>query len=160
MMQHHEPECHVEKKLFAIFKLKVTVRAHSIKVWLFPLCLLNCWFFSNQTYSHDTSSLARVSCEKKKDYCIQGQGHSKESKCQCLSRWYLLNRQSFFFTKLGIVMHHHESECHANRLVYYFQGQGHSKGSYDQNMKVSTLIFWIADPYATKLFDTNGSALS
>ena len=25
------------------------------------------------------------------------------------------------------------------RLVYYFQGQGHSKGSYDQNMTVSTV---------------------
>ena len=28
--------------------------------------------------------------------------------------------------------------CCAKRLVCYFQGQGHSKGSYDQNMTVST----------------------
>ena len=41
--------------------------------------------------------------------------------------------------KLGIVMHHHELECHAKRFVFYFQGQGHSKGSYDQNMTVSTI---------------------
>ena len=36
-------------------------------------------------------------------------------------------------------MHHHELECHAKRLVCYFQGQGHSKGSYDKNMTVSTI---------------------
>ena len=29
---------------------------------------------------------------------------------------------------------------HAKRLVCYFQGQGHSKGSYDQNVKVSTIF--------------------
>ena len=43
-------------------------------------------------------------------------------------------------TKLGIVMHHHELESHATRLVYYFQGLGHSKGSYDQNMTVPTVF--------------------
>ena len=42
-------------------------------------------------------------------------------------------------TKLGIVMHHNELECHAKKIVRYFQGQGHSKGSYDQNMTVSTV---------------------
>ena len=34
---------------------------------------------------------------KKKDYCIQGQGHSEGSKCLCLSRWYLLNHQAIGF---------------------------------------------------------------
>ena len=42
-------------------------------------------------------------------------------------------------TILGIVMHHHELGCCAKRLVCYFQGQGYSKGSYDQNMTVSTI---------------------
>ena len=36
------------------------------------------------------------------------------------------------------------------RLVRYFQGQGHSKGSYDQNTSFYC-IFLIADPFATKL---------
>ena len=46
-----------------------------------------------------------------------------------------------FVTKFGMVMmmHHHGPECHAKRLVCCFQGQGHSKGSYDQNMTVSTV---------------------
>ena len=32
---------------------------------------------------------------EKLDYCIQGQGHSEGSKCQCLSGWYLLDHQIF-----------------------------------------------------------------
>ena len=44
-----------------------------------------------------------------------------------------------FVTKLHIVMHYHELECHAKRSVCYFQGQGHSKGSYDQTLTVSTI---------------------
>ena len=36
-------------------------------------------------------------------------------------------------------MHHNGLECHSKRFVCYFQGQGHSKGSYDQNMTVSTV---------------------
>ena len=58
---------------------------------------------------------------KELDYCIQGQGHNKGSKCQCLSRWYLPNCQAFV-TKLGIAMHHHEPECHAKRFFRCFQG--------------------------------------
>ena len=41
---------------FAIFKVKVTARAHMIKIWLFLLHFLNCWFLGNQTWSDDTSS--------------------------------------------------------------------------------------------------------
>ena len=51
VMQHHEPKCHAQKKttVLAIFKVKVTVRAYMIKMLLFLLFLLNCWFFGNQT---------------------------------------------------------------------------------------------------------------
>ena len=44
-----------------------------------------------------------------------------------------------FATKLGIMMHHNGLECHAKRFVCYFQGQGHSKGSDDQNTTVSAV---------------------
>ena len=40
---------------------------------------------------------------------------------------------------------------HAKRLVYYFQGQGLSKGSHNQNMTVPTTACCTADPSATKL---------
>ena len=42
------------KKLFAI--LKVTGRAHVIKIWFFLLYPLNCWFLGNQTWLDITSS--------------------------------------------------------------------------------------------------------
>ena len=42
-------------------------------------------------------------------------------------------------TKFGMVMHHHEPEGHGKRFVCCFEGQGHSKGWYDQSMTVSTV---------------------
>ena len=36
--------CIMLKDWFAIFKVKVTARAHMIKVWQFLLYLMNCWF--------------------------------------------------------------------------------------------------------------------
>ena len=78
--------------------------------------------------------------EKKKDYWVQGQGHSEGSKFKCLSSWYVVNTKHFLF-KLNIVMHRYESECHAKRLICYFQGQGHCKSSSDQNMTIFTVSF-------------------
>ena len=46
----------MQKKLFTIFKVKVIVRTRVIKIWLFLLYLLDCWFYGNQTWSDDTSS--------------------------------------------------------------------------------------------------------
>ena len=62
------------------------------------------------------------------DYCIQSQGPDD-----------IFKTAKHLVTILGIVMHHHELGCCAKRLVCYFQGQGYSKGSYDQNMTVSTI---------------------
>ena len=36
--------------------------------------------------------------------------------------------------KLGIVVYYHKAMCHAEKLVHYFQCQGHSEGLYNQNM--------------------------
>ena len=59
MVQHHEPEYHTEKKkkkkLFAIFRVKVKARAHMIRIWIFLLYLMNCWFLGRQTWSADAS---------------------------------------------------------------------------------------------------------
>ena len=44
-----------------------------------------------------------------------------------------------FNTKLGMVMQHSEPECGAEKLVTCLQYQGHSEGSYNQNMIISTL---------------------
>ena len=53
VMLQNEPECHTKQKLFAVFKVKVTARAHIIKTLLRLLYLLNCWFFGNQTWFDD-----------------------------------------------------------------------------------------------------------
>ena len=57
VMQHHEPDSCGHFKFFLLFfNVKVTARAHMIKIWLFLLCLLNCWFFGNLTWSDYISS--------------------------------------------------------------------------------------------------------
>ena len=50
----------------------------------------------------------------------------------------IIEMVKYFVIKLGLMMQHHEPECHAKRLVCYLKGQGHSKGSY-QNMMVSDI---------------------
>ena len=86
---------------------------------------------------------------EKLDYCVQGQGHSKGSKClddifslcQIASAQYLLNSSPifFFFTKLGMVVYYHEVMCHAEKLVHYLQS--HSEGLYYQNITIFCYIF-------------------
>ena len=49
---------------------------------------------------------------------------------------WLVDTFCHFVTKRGMVMQHHEPECHAEKLV---QCQGHSKGFYNQNMIISTI---------------------
>ena len=44
------------------------------------------------------------------------------------------------------MVHHHEPECHAKKLGFYLQGQGHSVGLYNQNEIVSTISFIISKP--------------
>ena len=134
----------MRKKLFAIFKVKVTGRAHMIKTRLSTISSellilrqpnLVWWYII----------ISRSVLWKKLNYCIQGQGHSKGSKCQCLSGWYLIIARNFV-TKLGIVMHHHELGCQAKRLVSYLQDQSYSEGSSDENMTVSTIFSELLTP--------------
>ena len=51
-----------------------------------------------------------------------------------------------FVTKLGIVVHHHELECHAKKMGLYLQGQANGEGLYNQNMMVSIISFISAKP--------------
>ena len=49
-----------------------------------------------------------------------------------------------FVTKLGIVVHHHEPECHVKKMGFYLQG--HSVGLYNQNMMVSAMSLISSEP--------------
>ena len=69
----------VQKKIFSIFKVKVTARAHMIKIWLsvmsselLTLCQPNLvWWYI---------IISQIIFWEKLDYCIQGQGHSEGSE--------------------------------------------------------------------------------
>ena len=71
------------------------------------------------------------------------------SMCLIVSALYLLNCSTTFVIKLGVVMYYHEAMCHAEKLVHYFQCQGHSEGLTKQNMTISTISSTV--PFATKL---------
>ena len=56
-----------------------------------------------------------------------------------VSAQYLLNHLTIFFTKFGMVVYYHEAMCHAEKLVHYFQCQGHNEGLYYQNWTTFTI---------------------
>ena len=110
-MHHHKPSV-MWKEWYANFKVKVTLMAHNIKMWLFLPYLLNCWSFCNQISPDVTSS-----------------------------SWLGSKHQSpKIATKLSIMVHHHESECLVRRLVCCVHCQGHSEGSKLYWMFVSPLF--------------------
>ena len=47
--------------------------------------------------------------------------------------WMISSTAEYFVTKLDMVMHHHELECHAKKFACYIQCEGDSEGLYDQN---------------------------
>ena len=74
----------MQKKIIAIFKVKVTPRAHLSKIWLFPLYFLLYFWTADSLAArprlmvHHYKSMCVVN---KKAYCTQGQGQSRGSKC-------------------------------------------------------------------------------
>ena len=87
----------------------------------------------------DTSSEARVSLEK--NGLLHSGSRSQQRVKMLMFVQMISSKPPNIVSKLGIVMHHYESECHAKRLLCYLQGQGHCKSSYDQNMTISTVSF-------------------
>ena len=48
-----------------------------------------------------------------------------------------------FVSKLGMLIHYHGPECYMKRLVYYFQGQVDSDGSYTQMLQIRYLVSFL-----------------
>ena len=103
---------------FAFFKVKVTARAHMIKIWQFLLYLLNCSSVCHQTWFDSTLSYHKPECFMEKlDCCVQGQGHSKISKCQWIFVQMIFSESlNLFATKLDVVMHHYEPHCLSKKI--------------------------------------------
>ena len=128
------------KDWFAVFKVKVTVKAHIIKIWLSNisselLILLQLdlvWWhliISWIVLWKDWIALLWSKSRSQKMFKISVNIHLDNISSTAQS----------YVTKLGMVMHHHGPECHARRLVCCLQVQGHSGGSYNQ--------VWLFLPY-------------
>ena len=104
---------------------------------------------------------------EKLDYCVQGQGHSRGSKCRWMFVWMLSSEpQNILLPSLlwwcSIMS---QSVMRKKTIVCCHQGEGHSKGSCDQNMTFSLYLLncWFlgnvhldnisstAEPFVTKL---------
>ena len=139
-MQHHEPECLANQKKYL---LSSRSRSQRRLVWSKYDCLLfllTCGFFGNQTWSNETSSKARVPSETNKQ---TNKNNNQPGLLHSRSRSQPRVKMSMFVKVMCskppnillpncIVVHHHEPECHIKILVCLFQGQVHSKGSYNQ----------------------------
>ena len=94
-MHNPEPE-RMQKDWFAVLKVKVTARAHMIKLWHFLLYILTANPVATKlglrVHHHKPECLI-----EKLDSCVHDQAHTKISKCyECLSRSYHLNRCTFY----------------------------------------------------------------
>ena len=73
-----------------------------------------------------------------------GGGGMFESDCIYLSPFSLFFRTTkLYATKLGMLVHHHDPECHVERLGSCFQGQGHSAGSNPEKVTVSSISHYL-----------------
>ena len=87
----------MKKDLFAVFKVKVTARAHMVRndsvyhiFWTADLLALKLGLL---VHYHKPECLM-----EKLDCCVQGQGHSNISSVnECLFRWNFLNHWTFYY---------------------------------------------------------------
>ena len=86
------------------------------------------------------------------DYCVQDQGHSECSKCQWMFVQMIFSESQNILLPNLVWWCSTMSQSHAEIFCcccYNFQGQGHSEGSYGQNMSFYDIIW--NDSLATKL---------
>ena len=126
----------VQKDWLAIFKVKVTARAHMIKIGQLLLYLLNGWSFCYQNWFVSTLSWARVFYGEF-GLCSRSQKRFRIPVTVHLND--ISSAAEPSVTKLGMVMQHHGPKYHARRFVSCLQVQGHSEGSFDQ--------IWLFLPY-------------
>ena len=81
-------------------------------------------------------------------------GRFKMSVNVCLGDCFLI--RGHFFTKFCMMMQHHEPKCHVGTKNFfwggrYLQGQGHSKGSYDENITLFNIFSELLIPLQPNL---------
>ena len=120
----------MQKNWFIVFNVKVTLSGYIIKIRLFLLYLLNSWSVWNSIVSWSVLLKNGITVFKDK---------------------VTVKVQNVTISKFGMVMQHHELECHAEFCCCYFQGQGHSEGCNDQNMSLSTIFSELLIPWQPNL---------
>ena len=140
VMQHHQPvSCKICFVVVAIFKVKVTARAYDGSMTLSSI-------FS-ELFDSLATKLGLIVRHYKPECPVENGITVFKVKVttkvwnvsECLSRWYFLNRRTFCYQ-----IWYGDAPSWARVLptfcCCYLQGQGNSKGSYDQNMTLSTIL--------------------
>ena len=116
-----------------VFKIKVSVKDNIIKIWHFnmlPELIIHLqlnlvwWYIIKRCIVlwKDWIALLWSRSMSKKKFRIPMNVHLND----------ISSAAEPPVTKLGMVMQHHGSKCHARRLVCCLQVQGHSEGSFDK----------------------------
>ena len=80
------------------------------------------------------------------------QDHSDGTKCRWMFVWMVGSEtQNMFFTKLDMVMQHHEPECHAEKNCLLSSRSRSQRGLIWSKYEPFYYIFWTVDSLATKL---------
>ena len=109
---------------FAFFKVKVTARAHMIKIWQFLLYLLNCWSSCYQTWFGSTLSYPRVFYGEFGLLCSRSRSQQNFTMSLTVCPDDVFWNTGPFTSELGTVMHHFEPDYLSKRFVCFLQVQG------------------------------------
>ena len=87
------------------------------------------------------------------DYCIQGQGHREGSICQWMFVWMVSSelQNSLLLNLVWWSSMLSQGVMQREKKVFCLQGQGHSKGLYDQNMTLSAISSELLIPWQPNL---------
>ena len=138
----------LHRNWFAIFKVKVLTRAHNLTLSIISskllICLqpnMICWciIISQTVLFKICVAVFKVKVTAK-----------EENVSECLEDIFLTGK--YFVTKHGMMMHHYKLEVSVEKLFCCLPGQGHSKGSNDQNMTVSAISFELLSLFSQTWF--------
>ena len=149
-MHHNELECHAKKSRFLFSRSRSQQGLVWSKYESFVLYLLNCWSFCYKTLFDSTLSSAKVSYEEIGLLCSGSRSRHNFKLSMTVYPDAVFWNAEPYTTKLGTVMLHHEPNCLPRILVCCLQGQGYSEVFMSPKMTL-WYVFWIADPFATKI---------
>ena len=141
----------MQENWFTVFNVKVTARAYIIKIWLFLLYLKNGWSIWNQTWFGSTTLWAGVSCGKIGLLCSRSRSRQRFKMSVTVCPDNIFRTAEHFVTKLGMMMQHHEPECHAEKNCLLSSRSRSKRGLIWSKYDSFYYFLWTIDSSATKL---------